>query len=99
MKLSSLPDLREAAGRWYEEFRDEGPYEEDTVALVRYLQEVIKDEKDMAKATAVVKWLGWLIEEDEAGEVEIWTTTLRQVREGVQAAIKDRGLGKAVLDG
>ena len=98
-KLSSLPDLREAAGRWYEEFRDEGPYEEDTVVLVKYLEKVIKTEKDMAKATAVVKWLGWLVEEDEAGEVETWTRTLRQIREGVQAAIKERGLGKIALDG
>ena len=98
-KLSSLPDLREAAGQWYEEFRDEGPYEEDTLVLVKYLQKVIKDEKDMAKATAVVKWLGWLVEEDEAGEVEVWTKTLRQIREGVQAAMKERGLAKVALDG
>ena len=97
-KLSKLPDLREAAGAWYEEFRDEGPYEEDTTALVTYLRKVIKEEKDMAKATAVVKWLGWLVEQDGGVEEEAWTRALRQIVEGVQAAVKERGLGRVVLD-
>ena len=40
-KLFHMEDLREALKVWYEEFRDEGPYEEDVGALVGFLRRVI----------------------------------------------------------
>ncbi|MCJ1413733.1 deoxycytidyl transferase [Xylographa parallela] len=89
--LSSLPDLREAVSAWFEEFSDEEPYREDVEALVTYLRRVILDENDMAKAVSVAKWLGWII--DQSSGAEYWSKSLKIVQEGVQLAVKERGLG------
>ena len=90
-KLSTLPDLREAASAWFEEFKDDGPYEEDVDALITYLRKVIGEEKDMSKAVGVVKWLSWLV--DDGVAVDEWKKALDRVVEGVQEAVKGRGLG------
>ncbi|OJD12899.1 hypothetical protein AJ78_06582 [Emergomyces pasteurianus Ep9510] len=60
-KLSSLPELRNALDEWYGAFEMEPPYEEDVAALAKYLKRVVLEEKDIAKAVAVVGWLAWLI--------------------------------------
>ncbi|ODH49769.1 hypothetical protein GX48_04147 [Paracoccidioides brasiliensis] len=61
-KLSTLPDLRIALDEWYGAFETEPPYEEDVAALAKYLKRVVLEEKDIAKAVAVVGWLAWLID-------------------------------------
>lgn len=94
-KLSSLPDLRDAISSWYEEFRDEEPYREDVDALVVYLRRVIVEERDMPKAVSVVRWLYWVI--DHGGGAQFWASALRHVQEGVQLAVKERGLGKVMF--
>ena len=96
-KLSALPDLREAIRAWYREFGDEGPYEEDIDALKAYLRDVVIVEGDMEKAVAVIKWLAWVIEEgEEALQQDVgnaWVMALGDIRESVQTAISERGLG------
>ena len=101
-KLSSLPDLRGAITAWYREFRDEGPYDEDVEALVRYLRDVVGAERDLGKAVRVCGWLAWVVEDDcdeDEGEDEgearrKWRGALGRLREGVQAAATGRGLGR-----
>jgi len=87
---------------WYEEFKDEGPFAEDTEALVKYLRRVVLEERDLDKAVSVVKWVGWLIgqsEHDREGDgddgqnEDAWRRALTVVQDGVQSAIKERGLG------
>lgn len=98
-KLSALPELREAVSAWHEEFMEEGPYEEDVEALVTYLDRVVEAEKDMAKAINVAKWLGWLV--DQGGGYgrggEQWRRALKRVEDGVQGAVKNRGLGSVAF--
>ncbi|KAK5124494.1 hypothetical protein LTR85_001711 [Meristemomyces frigidus] len=100
-KLTELPDLRNAVKAWYQEFLDEGPYEEDVAALVKYLSDVVVEERDMAKAVAVVKWLAWVVEEREEGLGErvhaAWQQAVEAVKEGVQSAVQDRALGSVDL--
>ncbi|MCJ1406060.1 deoxycytidyl transferase [Ptychographa xylographoides] len=93
--LSSLPDLREAVSSWFEEFKGEEPYEEDVAALVTYLRQVILEERDMAKAVGVVKWLGWVV--DDGGGARYWNQAQKVVQDGVQTAVKERGLGRVVF--
>lgn len=94
-KFSTLPELREAISAWVEEFREEGPYEEDVDALVGYLERVVSIERDMAKAVAVVRWLGWVVDEGvESDEGGVWGTAVERVRKGVQEAVRGRGLGE-----
>ena len=94
-KLSSLPELRDAVSLWFDEFHDEEPYKEDVEALVIYLRRVITEEKDMAKAVSVVKWLGWVI--DQGGGMPLWAQSLKAVQDGVQEAMIERGLAKLVF--
>ncbi len=103
-KLSALPELRDAVSAWYKEFVDDGPYSEDVEALVRYLGRVVVEERDMSKAVALVKWLGWVVDQgggsSGGGEGEgqeqgraAWREALETVRDGVQDAVRQRGLG------
>ena len=43
--MSELPELRDLISRWFKEFRDEGPTEEDVELLGVYLQKVVLIEK------------------------------------------------------
>ncbi|KAK5114455.1 hypothetical protein LTR62_002390 [Meristemomyces frigidus] len=100
-KLSELSDLRSAVRAWYEEFLDEGPYEEDIQALEIYLKDVVLEERDLNKATAVVKYMGWLLAEHQQDEVVVrqaWEAALRDIRAGLQAAVKERALGSVELN-
>ena len=96
-KLWRVEDLREAVTGWWEEFREDGPYGEDVGALVAHLGKVVGEERDLGKAVAVVKWMEWVVGEgaEEGGVMERgkWEGALRRVREGVQEAVRARGLG------
>lgn len=67
-KLSTLAELRDAVSQWFAEFGDETPNVEDVEAITRYLKRVVLEEQDIAKATALVNWLGWLINEVSAAD-------------------------------
>lgn len=89
---------------WFEDFKEEGPYEEDVEALVRYLKKVVGEEEDMAKAVAVGRWLGWVVGEGISGDggkiwegKEKWDAAVQRVEEGVQEAVEKRGLGRVVF--
>jgi len=100
-KLTTLPDLRKAMSAWFDEFKEDGPFEEDVDALVDYLDKAVREEGDMAKAVGVGKWLWWTIEEaEESGSesnsapgITVWKRAALKVNEGIQNAVKQRGLG------
>ncbi len=100
-KLSSLQELRESISAWHEEFLDDGPYEEDVLALSRFLARVVGEERDLGKAVAVVRWMVWVIEQSKGDGSQTgrdaWEKALGTVKEGVQGAVRDRGLGKVVF--
>jgi DNA repair protein REV1 len=99
-KLTTLPELREAISEWSREFREEGPYKEDTNALCAYLHKVIVDERDMNKAVTAVKWLAWTVEEELVEEKDAkaeWADALNDVKTSVQKSVHERGLGMVKL--
>ncbi|KAN0122275.1 DNA repair protein [Hyaloscypha variabilis] len=94
-ELSTLPQLRDTLTAWYGEFARDGPHPDDVAAMERYLRRVVLEERDMSKVVSLVRWLSWLIEESD-GESEgtrAWTTALEGMKEKVQAAVTERGLG------
>jgi DNA repair protein REV1 len=101
-KLSKPEELRKAISAWVQEFSDEGPYDEDVAALSKYLRDVVCDERDAAKAVALVKWLAWAIEtceEEFVGDVaRKWQAAARGVRQCVESAATQRGLGRLDFD-
>ncbi|KAH7417330.1 hypothetical protein BKA64DRAFT_657655 [Cadophora sp. MPI-SDFR-AT-0126] len=98
-ELSTLPELRDTLSEWYKEFANDGPHPDDVAAMERYLRRVVLDERDMSKVAGVVKWLEWLIDEaDEDNEgTKIWRDAFDGIKEKVQLAVRDRGLGKLEL--
>ncbi|KAI9725542.1 MAG: deoxycytidyl transferase [Chrysothrix sp. TS-e1954] len=109
-KLWRPEGLREAIKAWFEEFRDEGPYDEDVDALGKYLTSVIKDEHHMDKAINVVRWLAWVVDEslNEVAEDETidrsqvlgdearkkWQSAVSSAKDTARKAAKSRGLGE-----
>lgn len=97
-KFTHLPDLRDAVTAWVQEFQDEKPYAEDIRALINYLRRVVTDECDMDKAVSVVRWLRWCVEDDGSeSQRTLWSNALKDVEDGVQRALKERGLGHVDL--
>ncbi|CZT08410.1 probable DNA repair protein MUS-42 [Rhynchosporium graminicola] len=98
-ELSTLPQLRDTLSAWYREFADDGPHPDDVAAMERYLRRVILDERDMSKVVGVVKWLGWLIDESDGDNegTKVWSEAYHGIKEKVQVAVKERGLGKLEL--
>jgi DNA repair protein REV1 len=97
-KLSSLAELRETLSAWQEEFRVEGPHPDDVGAMERYLRRVVLDERDLGKVQGVVRWLGWLVEDGDDNEgMRAWREALEGIKEKVQDAVKERGLGRLDL--
>lgn len=102
-KLSELEDLRGMIRNWVREFWDEDPFEEDVSAIVEYLNKVVLEERDLDKAVRVVKWLVYVVESESEGKWEgdemrdRWEKVLARVKEGVQGAVKERGLGMVDL--
>lgn len=99
-ELSTLEELRGTLEVWFREFRDEGPHPEDVAAMERYLRRVVVEERDMAKVVGVVKWIVWLIDDDDDNDndgLRIWKESVERIKEKVQGAVKERGLGQLEL--
>lgn len=98
--LTSVQEVKDMLSAWHRETRDEGPHAADVEVFEKYLARVVTDEKDMEKASKLVKWLGWIIDEGEESErpragrgSKGWQEALAGVKEAVQAALRGRGLG------
>ena len=80
---------------------DEGPYNEDVVALIKYLNKVVLEEKNMTKAVGMVKWIDYVIsDEAQKGSFpkEQWEGALVRIKGSVIKAVKDRGLSTVCFD-
>lgn len=102
-ELSTLSELRETLSAWHREFVEEGPHVDDVAAMERYLRRVVLEEKDMSKAAEMAKWLAYLISESEGDPeaekgMEAWKGALEGIRETIQGAVKERGLGRLDLE-
>ena len=91
---------------WHQEFHAEGPYGEDVAALAKYLRDVVVEERDLQKAVSAVKWMGWVLDVEGGGEEGggstagdgAWNEALERVKESVQGAVRERGLGRVDLE-
>lgn len=68
------------------------------------MRRVVLDEKDMAKAVSVVKWMVWLIYDSggDGFQTEIgekgWREALDGIKEHIQQAVTERGVGSIDFD-
>lgn len=107
--LTGMAEIRDMLNVWHRETSGGTggvPHARDVDVLRRYLGRVVKEERDMDKAVKVVKWLEYLVEEDEDGDgegegegsgggggKEAWRGVVRDMKDAVQMAVRERGLG------
>ncbi|KAI1401073.1 impB/mucB/samB family protein [Hypoxylon fuscum] len=93
--LTTLSEVRDMLNVWHRETQEEGPHKRDLDMLETYLARVVVEEKDMDKASKLVRWLDYLIEDDESEShgKEAWRDALEHVKQEVQKAVQSRGLG------
>ncbi|KAI5920067.1 impB/mucB/samB family protein [Camillea tinctor] len=94
-QLKTLSEIRDMLKVWYSETQDDGPHRRDVEMFEKYLVKVVLEEKDMDKAAKLVRWLDFLIDEDEAESrgKEAWQGAVKGIKEEVQKAVQSRGLG------
>lgn len=103
--LTTLQEVKDMLNAWHRETKDEGPHGEDVQVFETYLARVVTEERDMEKAKKLVKWLAWVIDDDEDGPDpgeasrgrKGWEQALTGAKAAVQRALHDRGLGPMVF--
>ncbi|KAI8632181.1 impB/mucB/samB family protein [Xylariaceae sp. FL1651] len=93
--LTTLPEIRDMLNVWHRETREDGPHQKDVEMLEKYLVRVILEERDMDKAQKLIKWLDFLVDEDELEHLgkEAWRAAVGDIKQEVQKAVRLRGLG------
>ncbi|KAI0460215.1 impB/mucB/samB family protein [Xylaria acuta] len=95
-KLTTLVEIRDMLNVWHRETSDDGPHQRDVEVFEKYLVKVILEERDMDKAQKLIKWLDFLIDEDESEEhpgKEAWRIVVKDIKQAAQNAVQSRGLG------
>ncbi|RKU42739.1 deoxycytidyl transferase [Coniochaeta pulveracea] len=97
--LKDLSEIKDMLNAWHRETETEGPHRDDVAVLEKYLAKVVKQERDMEKARKVVKWLEWIVEEDdgEGKGKRAWAAAVEDIKAAVQGAMRERGLGEMVF--
>ncbi|KAK1600397.1 impB/mucB/samB family protein [Colletotrichum navitas] len=93
--VKSVQEIKDMLEAWHDGTRLDGPHQDDVVVFKKYLSKVVSEERDMHKASKLVHWLGWLVEEDgsEGRGKQGWRKTMTDIKAEVQRAVKGRDLG------
>ncbi|KGQ12134.1 DNA repair protein rev1 [Beauveria bassiana D1-5] len=93
--VSSTGEIKDLLDAWHTDTRSDGPHRSDVEVFDKYLKRVVSEERDMQKATALVKWLDVLVEQDGDGGAgrDAWRKTMKGVHATLQEALRKRGLG------
>lgn len=72
---------------------------------MKYLEAVVKQERDVDKAVKIARWLGLVVEQEVLGKQGIeeevqegWGKAWEEVKRGVQKAVLARGLPGVEFD-
>ncbi|KAF5026558.1 hypothetical protein F66182_1347 [Fusarium sp. NRRL 66182] len=97
--VTSTQEVKDTLDAWHAETRRDGPHRGDVEVLEEFLVRVIREERDLEKATKLVKWLDVIVEQDsrEAGGHEAWRQSVKSVKGAVQHAVKQRGMAPLKL--
>lgn len=95
--LTTVQEVKDMLSAWHRETRDDGPHEADVDVFRKYLARVVTEEMDMDKARKLVKWLDWVVQEEDGHPQDHrgsngWRDALAGVKTAVQEALAERGL-------
>ncbi|GKT83327.1 impB/mucB/samB family protein [Colletotrichum tofieldiae] len=93
--VKSIQEIKDMLEAWHDGTRYDGPHQDDVVVFEKYLSKVVLEERDMHKASKLVHWLSWLVEEDgsEGRGKQGWRKAIAEIKAEVQKAVECRGLG------
>ena len=88
-------EVKSMMDTWYNRTKASGPHDDDVQVLQQYLRSVILEERNLEKATSLVKWLEWLVTSDTSQRKgkAAWDKTLGRIKATLQGAAKERGMG------
>ncbi|KAK1636796.1 impB/mucB/samB family protein [Colletotrichum phormii] len=97
--VKSIQEIKDMLEAWHDGTRYDGPHQDDVKVFEKYLARVVSEERDMEKASRLVRWLDWLVEDDgsEGRGKQGWRKTVADIKAGVQRAVEQRGLGPVRL--
>ncbi|KAK2050140.1 impB/mucB/samB family protein [Colletotrichum somersetense] len=97
--VKSVQEIKDMLETWHDGTRHDGPHQDDVVVFKKYLSKVVSEERDMHKASKLVHWLSWLVEEDgsEGRGKQGWRKAMTDIKAEVQKAVEGRGLGPLKL--
>ncbi|UKZ66711.1 uncharacterized protein TrAtP1_007882 [Trichoderma atroviride] len=92
--VTSLPEIKDMVDAWHSQTRKAGPHKRDVDVLERYLVKVIKEERDLSKAVALIKWLSVVVDQDgvDSRGRRAWKLAVSGIKVAMQAAVEERGL-------
>ncbi|KAM5356012.1 hypothetical protein ACJ41O_002658 [Fusarium nematophilum] len=96
---SSTRELKDMLDVWHLNTQTDGPHRRDVVILEKFLVRVIQEERDLEKATKLVKWLDAIVEHGSRGGMgqQSWRQSVESVKDAVQQAVKQRGMAPLKL--
>lgn len=92
--VTSAREIKDMLDAWHQETSAGGPHRGDVEVFEKYLAQVVGEERDLEKASKLVKWLAILVDQGskESRGTRVWMRTLAGVKDVVQKAVKNRGL-------
>ncbi|KAL7960885.1 hypothetical protein V8C34DRAFT_275033 [Trichoderma compactum] len=92
--ITSASEIKDMVDAWHAQTRKAGPHKRDVDVLERYLVEVIKEEMDLTKAVALIKWLSVVVDQDgvDSRGRRAWKLAVSGIKAAMQAAVGERGL-------
>jgi DNA repair protein REV1 len=92
--VTSTQEIKDMLDAWHAETRRNGPHRGDLDVLEKYLERVIQEERDLEKATKLVKWLDVIVEQDgkKGRGQDVWRRSVEAIKGIVQHAVKQRGM-------
>ncbi|KAK7416031.1 deoxycytidyl transferase [Neonectria punicea] len=97
--VTSTREIKDMLEAWHAETQREGPHRGDVEVLEKFLMRVILEERDLEKATKLVKWLDLVVEQNAKGGrgQQSWRRSVQGVKDAVQSAVKQRGMAPLKL--
>ncbi|KAF4335725.1 DNA repair REV1 [Fusarium beomiforme] len=92
--VTSTKEIKDMIDAWHSETRRFGPHRRDLEVLENFLVQIIREERDLEKATKLVKWLDVIVEQDgrRGRGQEVWRRSVEAIKVIVQDAVKERGM-------
>ncbi|KAH7163240.1 hypothetical protein B0J13DRAFT_615830 [Dactylonectria estremocensis] len=97
--VTSTQEIKDMLDAWHMETQKEGPHRRDVEVLEKFLVQVVQEERDLEKATKLVRWLDLVVEQNERGGrgQRSWRRSVQSVKDAVQAAVRQRGMAPLKL--